>query len=44
MRMSVTAFRYMHDAWKKGELKLDFEVPEDNPFRRPAKVISDAAE
>lgn len=44
MRMSVSAFRYMHDAWKKGELELDFEVPEDNPFRRPAKVISDAAE
>lgn len=37
MRMSVNAFRYMADARAKGELELDFDVPEDNPFKREAK-------
>lgn len=42
MRMSVKAFRYMADALDKGELPLDFDVPDRNPFARPAKPI-DAA-
>ena len=37
MRMSVNAFRYMADAREKGELVLDFEVPDENPFMREAK-------
>ncbi|MCV3271880.1 isopenicillin N synthase family dioxygenase [Roseobacter sinensis] len=37
MRMSVNAFRYMADARAKGDLVLDFEVPEENPFKREAK-------
>ncbi|MBS0124510.1 isopenicillin N synthase family dioxygenase [Thetidibacter halocola] len=37
MRMSVNAFRYMADAREKGELVLDFDVPEENPFKREAK-------
>ncbi len=39
MRMSVNAFRYMADAREKGEFTLDFDVPEDNPFKRVAKPI-----
>lgn len=39
MRMSVNAFRYMADARANGELTLDFDVPENNPFRRAAKPI-----
>lgn len=41
MRMSVNAFRYMADARKKGELVPDYEVPEDNPFKREAKVVTE---
>ncbi|MEM9552343.1 MAG: 2-oxoglutarate and iron-dependent oxygenase domain-containing protein [Pseudomonadota bacterium] len=37
MRMSVNAFRYMADAREKGEMVLDYEVPEENPFKRVAK-------
>jgi isopenicillin N synthase-like dioxygenase len=37
MRMSVNAFRYMADAREKGELVLDFDVPDENPFKREAK-------
>jgi isopenicillin N synthase-like dioxygenase len=37
MRMTVNAFRYMADAREKGEITLDFEVPEENPFKREAK-------
>ncbi len=37
MRMSVNAFRYMADARAKGDLVLDFEVPESNPFKREAR-------
>ncbi len=39
MRMSVKAFRYMAEAREKGEMTLDFEVPEKNPFARPAKPV-----
>lgn len=38
MRMSVNAFRYMADARAKGELVLDVDVPEENPFKREAKA------
>ncbi|PZX13473.1 isopenicillin N synthase-like dioxygenase [Palleronia aestuarii] len=37
MRMSISAFRYMADARAKGELVPDYEVPEDNPFKREAR-------
>jgi isopenicillin N synthase-like dioxygenase len=37
MRMSVNAFRYMADARAKGEFSLDFDVPDENPFKREAK-------
>ncbi len=43
MRMSVKAFRYMADALDRGEMTLDFEVPDRNPFARPAKPIDSAA-
>ena len=36
MRMSVDAFRYMADAREKGALTLDFDVPDQNPFKREA--------
>ncbi len=41
MRMSVNAFRYMADARSKGELVPDFDVPEENPFRRHAKTAAE---
>lgn len=41
MRMSVNAFRYMADARAKGELVPDFEVPEENPFKRVAKTAAE---
>ncbi|MBV6635440.1 MAG: isopenicillin N synthase family oxygenase [Mameliella sp.] len=37
MRMSVNAFRYMADAREKGEMVLEFDVPDENPFKREAK-------
>lgn len=37
MRMSINAFRYMAEAKAKGELVPDYEVPEENPFKREAK-------
>ena len=37
MRMSVNAFRYMADAYAKGELVPDYDIPEENPFKREAK-------
>lgn len=43
MRMSVNAFRYMADARAKGELTLDYEVPENNPFKRVAKPLDSVA-
>lgn len=39
MRMSVNAFRYMADARAKGELVPEYEIPEENPFKREAKPI-----
>ncbi len=39
MRMSVKAFRYMHEAFEHGQIELGVEVPEKNPFKRAAKVI-----
>ncbi|MEO0402395.1 MAG: 2-oxoglutarate and iron-dependent oxygenase domain-containing protein [Pseudomonadota bacterium] len=41
MRMSVNAFRYMADAHAKGELVPDYEVPEENPFKRVAKTAAE---
>lgn len=38
MRMSINAFRYMADAKEKGELVPEYEVPEENPFKREAKA------
>jgi isopenicillin N synthase-like dioxygenase len=38
MRMTVSAFRYMADAHAKGAFALDFEVPEENPFKRDARL------
>jgi len=37
MRMSINAFRYMADAKAKGELVPEYEVPDENPFKREAK-------
>jgi hypothetical protein len=39
MRMTAGAFRYIADACAKGDLTLDFEVPEVSPFRRTARPI-----
>lgn len=39
MRMTVNAFRYMADARAKGEFSTDYEVPEENPFKREARVL-----
>ncbi|MFK7762079.1 MAG: isopenicillin N synthase family dioxygenase [Roseobacter sp.] len=41
MRMSVNAFRYMADARAKGDLVIDYEVPEENPFKREAKTAAE---
>ncbi|MDJ1009261.1 MAG: 2-oxoglutarate and iron-dependent oxygenase domain-containing protein [Paracoccaceae bacterium] len=37
MRMSIGAFRYMAEAKAAGVLVPDYEVPEENPFKREAK-------
>lgn len=37
MRMSVNAFRYMAEAKEAGLFVPDYEVPEENPFKREAK-------
>ncbi|MGV6847381.1 MAG: isopenicillin N synthase family dioxygenase [Marinibacterium sp.] len=39
MRMSVNAFRYMADARAKGDLVPDYDVPDENPFKRTAKEV-----
>lgn len=39
MRMSVSGFRYMHEGVAKGEIKLGYEIPEQNPFKREARPI-----
>lgn len=38
MRMSVHAFRYMNEARQKGLFTPDYDVPEENPFKREAKM------
>lgn len=38
MRMSLHAFRYMAEARDKGLFTPDYEVPEENPFKREAKM------
>lgn len=40
MRMTVKAFRYMADAHDKGVFRLDFEIPEENPFKREARSVA----
>ena len=37
MRMSVGGFRYLNEMHKKGLLPLDYEIPDENPFKREAK-------
>ncbi len=37
MRMTVPSFRYMADAKENGDMVLDYEVPEENPFKREAR-------
>ena len=37
MRMSINAFRYMADAKAKNVFTPDYEVPDENPFKREAK-------
>ncbi|MGA9435565.1 MAG: hypothetical protein WBV62_15130, partial [Roseobacter sp.] len=37
MRMSVHAFRYMAEAKEHGVFTPDYEIPEENPFKREAK-------
>lgn len=37
MRMSVNAFRYMAEAKAQGVFTPDYEIPEENPFKREAK-------
>jgi isopenicillin N synthase-like dioxygenase len=39
MRMSINAFRYMADAQSKGALVAEYEVPDENPFKREAKPV-----
>jgi isopenicillin N synthase-like dioxygenase len=39
MRMTVNAFRYMADAREKGAFTPDYDVPEENPFKREARVL-----
>ncbi|MEM6375516.1 MAG: 2-oxoglutarate and iron-dependent oxygenase domain-containing protein [Pseudomonadota bacterium] len=37
MAMSINAFRYMAEAKQAGLLTPDFDVPDENPFKREAK-------
>jgi len=41
MRMTVGGFRYLSDAHAKGEIPLNFEIPEENPFKRVAKTAAE---
>ncbi|MEL6573223.1 MAG: 2-oxoglutarate and iron-dependent oxygenase domain-containing protein [Pseudomonadota bacterium] len=41
MRMTVKGFRYLNDMHHKGELVLDYEVPDENPFKREAKTAAE---
>ena len=38
MQMTVNGFRYLRDGVDKGAISLDYEIPEENPFKREAKV------
>ena len=38
MRMSIGGFRYMQEAQAAGDLVPDYEVPDENPFKRDAKA------
>ncbi|MEM6483234.1 MAG: 2-oxoglutarate and iron-dependent oxygenase domain-containing protein [Pseudomonadota bacterium] len=38
MAMSINAFRYMAEAKEAGLINPDFEVPDENPFKREAKA------
>ncbi|MDJ0637595.1 MAG: 2-oxoglutarate and iron-dependent oxygenase domain-containing protein [Paracoccaceae bacterium] len=38
MRMSINAFRYMAEAKAAGDLVPDYDVPDENPFKRDAKA------
>lgn len=42
MRMSIGGFRYMNDAHAKGDLVPEYEVPDENPFKREARDPGDA--
>lgn len=39
MRMSVGGFRYLKEAADKGVFTPDYEIPDENPFKREAKPI-----
>ena len=41
MRMTVKGFRYLNDAHAKGDLVLDYDVPEENPFKRVAYTAAE---
>jgi len=41
MRMTVGGFRYLSDGVEKGEISLDYEIPEENPFKRVAKTAAE---
>jgi isopenicillin N synthase-like dioxygenase len=42
MRMSINAFRYMADAREQGVFTPDYEVPDENPFKREARLPGEA--
>lgn len=42
MRMTVHGFRYLYETYAKGEMNLDFEIPDVNPFKRASKKIKDS--
>jgi len=42
MRMSIKTFRYMNEAYERGELSLDVDVPDKSPFKRAAKSVDSA--
>ncbi|MFK7861145.1 MAG: isopenicillin N synthase family dioxygenase [Granulosicoccus sp.] len=39
MRMSIKTFRYMNEAYERGELSLGVDLPEQSPFKRTAKSV-----
>ncbi len=40
MRMTTNGFRYIADARAKGVFVPDYEVPDENPFKREAKPVA----